>query len=62
MFSNIKFKLKMTAGVVDADAVSAYFAENLDEPWVTMVTTATTDCIAAVESSVCPMAIEKHCV
>jgi len=52
----------MTAGEVNADAVSAYFAENLDEPWATMVTTATTDCIAAVESSVCLMSIEEHCV
>jgi hypothetical protein len=42
----------MTDGVVSAEAVSAYFAENLDETWAEIVATATTDCITAVESNV----------
>jgi hypothetical protein len=40
----------MTDGAVTADAVSAYFAENLDETWAEIVSTATADCITAVES------------
>lgn len=42
--------LKISEGVVAADAVSAYFAENLDETWAEIVSTASADCATAVES------------
>lgn len=40
----------MPEGAIDAAAVGAYFAENLDEAWAEIVTTAATDCATAVES------------
>jgi hypothetical protein len=42
--------LKILDGAVAADAVSAYFAENLDEKWAEIVSTASADCATAVES------------
>jgi hypothetical protein len=42
---------KIIAGSIDAEALSAYLAQNLDKVWAAIVTTATTACIEAVGSN-----------
>lgn len=44
--------MKIVDGAVVGDSVAAFFAENLDETWAEIVTTATGECITAVESTV----------